>query len=126
VTFIDEFLTPDFVEKNRFYTYTYNKQTQEYVIESRDFKAIKEKLLFGLSNFGQPYIHVEDGNYRNRGELYLAHRYDGIQLRMDHARDTMENVFKIWQRPVHLETVAEKRRKVMTFNGAKHEEKIIK
>jgi hypothetical protein len=38
----------------------------------------------------------------------------------------MENIFKIWQRPVHLETVAEKRKKVMTFNGAKHEEKIIK
>jgi stage V sporulation protein R len=126
VTFIDEFLTPEFVEKNRLYTYTYNKQTQEYVIESRDFKSIKEKMLFSLSNFGQPYVQVDDGNYRNRGELYLVHRYDGIPLRMDHARDTMENIFKIWQRPVHLETVAEKRRKVMTFNGAKHEEKIIK
>ena len=126
VTFIDEFLTPEFVEKNQLYTYTYNKQTQEYVIESRDFRSVKEKILFGLSNFGQPYVSVDDGNYRNRGELYLVHRYDGIPLRMDHARDTMENVFKVWQRPIHLETVTEKRRKVMTFNGAKHEEKIIK
>ena len=126
VTFIDEFLTPEFVEKHELYTYTYNKQTQEYVIESRDFKAIKEKLLFSLSNFGQPYIQVEDGNYKNRGELYLVHRYDGIPLRMDHARDTMENIFKIWQRPVHVETVMEKRKKVMTWNGSKHEEKIIK
>jgi len=126
VTFIDEFLTPEFVEKHELYTYTYNKQTQEYVIESRDFKAIKEKLLFSLSNFGQPYIQVEDGNYKNRGELYLAHRYDGIPLRMDHARDTMENIFKVWQRPVHVETVMEKRKKVMTWNGSKHEEKIIK
>ena len=126
VTFIDEFLTPEFVEKHELYTYTYNKQTQEYVIESRDFKAIKEKLLFALSNFGQPYIHVDDGNYKNRGELYLVHRYDGIPLRMDHARDTMENIYKVWQRPVHLETVMEKRKKVMTYNGSKHEEKIIK
>jgi stage V sporulation protein R len=126
VTFIDEFLTPEFVEKNQLYTYTYNKQTQEYVIETRDFRSVKEKLLFGLSNFGQPYVYVEDGNYRNRGELYLTHRYDGIPRRMDHARDTIENLFKVWQRPIHLETVTEKRRKVMTFNGAKHEEKIIK
>ena len=126
VTFIDEFLTPEFVEKHELYTYTYNKQTQEYVIESRDFKAIKEKLLFSLSNFGQPNIQVEDGNYKNRGELYLVHRYDGIPLRMDHARDTMENIFKVWQRPVHVETVMEKRKKVMTWNGSKHEEKIIK
>ena len=126
VTFIDEFLTPEFVEKHELYTYTYNKQTQEYVIESRDFKAIKEKLLFSLSNFGQPNIQVDDGNYKNRGELYLVHRYDGIPLRMDHARDTMENIFKVWQRPVHVETVMEKRKKVMTWNGSKHEEKIIK
>jgi stage V sporulation protein R len=126
VTFIDEFLTPEFVDKNQLYTYTYNKQTQEYVIESRDFKAVKEKLLFGLSNFGQPYIYVEDGNLKNRGELYLVHRYDGVPLRLDHARDTMENIFKVWLRPVHLETVVDKRKKVLTYNGSKHEEKIIK
>src|SRR5262245_37760393 len=108
VTFIDEFLTPEFVDKQQLYTFGYNKQTQEYVVESRDFNAVKEKLLFGLSNFGQPYVFVEDGNYKNRGELYLTHRYDGVPLRMDHARDTMENIFKIWQRPVHIETVMEK------------------
>ena len=126
VTFIDEFLTPEFAEKQKLFAYTYNKQTQEYVIETRDFKAVKEKLLFGLANFGQPYIYVEDGNYKNRGELYLIHRNDGYSLRPDHARDTMENLFKVWQRPVHLETVMEKRRKVMTFSGSKHEERIIK
>ena len=126
VTFIDEFLTPEFVDKHQLYTYSYNKQTQEYVIESRDFKAVKEKLLFGLSNFGQPYIYVEDGNLKNRGELYLVHRFDGVPLRLDHARDTMENIFKIWLRPVHLETVVDKRKKVLTYNGSKHEEKIIK
>jgi len=126
VTFIDEFLTPEFVDKQQLFTYTYNKQTQEYVVESRDFQAVKEKLLFGLANFGQPYIYVDDGNYKNRGELYLTHRYDGIPLRMDHARDTLENIFKVWQRPVHLETVVDKRKKLMTYTGAKHEEKIIK
>jgi stage V sporulation protein R len=126
VTFIDEFLTQEFVDKQQLYTFGYNKQTQEYILESRDFQAVKERLLFSLSNFGQPYIYVEDGNYKNRGELFLGHRYDGVPLRMDHARDTMENIFKIWQRPVHLETVMEKRKKVMTYNGSKHEEKIIK
>ena len=126
VTFIDEFLTPEFVEKQKLFTYAYNKQTQEYVIESRDFGAIKEKLLFSLANFGQPYICVEEGNYKNRGELYLVHRYDGNPLRSDHARDTLQNIFKIWQRPVHVETVVEKRKKLMSYNGTKHEEKTIK
>ncbi|HVR74682.1 MAG TPA: SpoVR family protein [Planctomycetota bacterium] len=126
VTFIEEFLTPEFVEKQKLFTYGFNKQTQEYTIDSRDFQAVKEKLLFSLANFGQPYIYVDDGNYKNRGELYLMHRFEGMPLRMDHARDTMENLFKVWQRPVHLETVSDKRRKVMTYNGSKHEERIIK
>jgi stage V sporulation protein R len=126
VTFIDEFLTEEFVEKHQLFTYTFNKQTQEYVIETRDFKAVKEKLLFGLSNFGQPYISVEDGNYQNRNELYLVHRFEGYPLRLDYARATLEKLFQIWQRPVHVETVVEKRKKVLTYNGSKHEERILK
>jgi stage V sporulation protein R len=126
VTFIDEFLTPEFVERQKLFSYAYSRQAQEFVVESRDFKTLKEKLLFSLANCGHPYVYVEDGNYKNRGELYLVHRHEGTQLRLDHARDTLENIVKLWQRPAHLETVVDKRRRVLTFNGSKHEEKIIK
>ena len=126
VTFIDEFLTPEFVERHELFTYAFNKQTGEYVIESRDFKGIKERLLFQLSNFGQPYIYLEDANFKNRSELYLVHRFDGVPLKQDAARDTLANLYRVWQRPVHLQTVSDKRKKVMTYNGSKHEEKILK
>jgi len=126
VTFIDEFLTPEFCERHQLFTYSFNKQTGEYAIDSRDFQSIKEKLLFSLSNFGQPFIYLEDANYKNRGELYLVHRFDGIPLKLDSARDTMANLFKIWNRPVHLQTVVEKRKKQLTYTGQKHEEKILK
>jgi stage V sporulation protein R len=126
ITFIDEFLTEEFCERHQLFTYSFNKQNQQYVIESRDFKAIKEKLLFSLTNLGQPSIYVEDGNYKNRGELYLVHQYEGMPLRQGQARDTLVNLFKIWGRPVNLDTVVEKRRKVLSFNGSRHEEKIIK
>jgi stage V sporulation protein R len=126
VTFVDEFLTPEFVEKQNMFTYAYNKQEQEYVIDKRDFDSIKEKLLFNLSNFGQPYISVDDANFRNRGELYLIHRFEGQPLRLDHARATLENLFMLWQRPVHLETTVEKRKKILSYNGAKHDEKVVR
>jgi stage V sporulation protein R len=126
VTFIDEFLTEDFCKRHKLFTYAANKQTGEYVIESREFDAIKEKLLFSLTNLGQPTILVEEGNHKNRGELYLRHEFTGVPLDANYARDTLVNVFKIWGRPVHLETSADKRRKVLTYNGARHEEKIIK
>ena len=126
VTFIDEFLSEDFCKRHELFTYAYNKQTREYVIESRDFAQIKERLLFGLTNLGQPSIRVDDANYKNRGELYLIHDFEGIPLEMNHAKDTLVNLFRMWQRPVHIETVTDKRKKVISYNGSRHEEKVLR
>ena len=118
VTFIDEFLTPEFLEQQRLFSFDYNPQSNYYEIASREFKAIKEKLLFQLTNFGQPYIVVEDGNHKNRGELYLKHRHEGIDLKMDYAAETMRNLHKIWTRPVHLQTVIGDELHLLSFDGA--------
>lgn len=117
VTFIDEFLTPEFAFEQKLFSYEYNDRTDFYQIASREFQIIKEKLLFQLTNFGQPYICVEDGNHRNRGELYLKHRHEGIDLKYDYARDTMHNLHVIWTRPVHLETVIDETPYLLTFDG---------
>lgn len=73
VTFIDEFLTPEFVRCHKMFTYEYNRYTGIYEIASRCFKKIKKKVLFSLTNMGQPFISITDSNYKNRGELYLIH-----------------------------------------------------
>jgi stage V sporulation protein R len=125
VTFIDTFLTPDFVVEQRLFNFEYNPGTNYYEIVSRDFKAIKEKLLFQLTNFGQPFIYVEDGNYKNRGELFLHHEHRGVDLKMDYARDTMRNLHKIWTRPIHLETVVNKQPKIISFDGTDFRENKI-
>lgn len=117
VTFIDEFLTPEFCMEHKLFSFRYNRDTDLYEIASREFKEIKEKLLFRLTNFGQPFIYVQDGNYNNRGELYLKHRHEGIDLKMDYARETLRNLHKIWTRPVHIETAVEEKRRLITFDG---------
>ena len=125
VTFIDEFLTPEFVIENKLFTFRYNRDTDIYEIASREFKEIKEKLLFRLTNFGQPFIYVEDGNYNNRGEMYLRHRHEGVDLKMDYARDTMRNLHKIWTRPIHLETLIEDKKRLLSFDGRDFSERRI-
>ncbi|MFV9507371.1 MAG: SpoVR family protein [Oscillochloridaceae bacterium umkhey_bin13] len=125
VTFIDEFLTPEFVIENKLFTFRYNRDTDLYEIASREFKEIKEKLLFRLTNFGQPFIYVEDGNYNNRGEMYLRHRHEGVDLKMDYARDTMRNLHKIWTRPIHLETLIEDKKRLLSFDGSDFTERRI-
>jgi stage V sporulation protein R len=117
VTFIDEFLTPEFVIENKLFTFRYNRDTDVYEIASRQFQEIKEKLLFSLTNFGQPFIAIEDANYNNRGELYLKHRHEGVDLQMDYARDTLRNLYKLWTRPIYLETLVDDRRRLLSFDG---------
>lgn len=120
VTFIDEFLTPDFVRRHGLFTYEYDRRLGQYVITDRDFHAVKEKLLFMMTNFGQPWIEVVDGNFLNRGELLLVHRYEGVPLKLDRARETLENLQRLWRRPVHLETYVDDEPVVLSYDGVEH------
>jgi len=103
VTFIDEFLTPEFVDRHKLYQYRRDPATGRMVVVNHDFKSIKQTLLFMLTNHGQPYIYVVDGNYANRGELYLAHKHIGIDLDLKYAAECLKNLRLIWRRPVHVQ-----------------------
>lgn len=124
ISFIDEFLTPDFCNRQQLFTYKFNPRTGRMEIDSRDFQAIKQKLLTQLTNFGQPMIQIEDANYNNRRELLLRHVHGGVDLDMGYATETMRNLFGIWRRPVNLVTVFEEKEVVFHFDGkelkAKH------
>jgi stage V sporulation protein R len=120
ITFIDNYLTKEFCERQKMFAYKYNEVTGMYEISDRDFEAIKEKLLFSLTNFGMPVIFVEDANHKNRGELYLKHRHEGIDLDMSYAKDTLMSIQKIWKRSVHLETKLGDKTKLFTFDGKDH------
>lgn len=120
VSFIDEFLTPEFVAEHMLFGYEWNDDTEVYEIATREFQAIKRKLLFGLTNHGRPFIYVVDGNYSNRGELYLQHRFEGMELKIDEAQDTLRNLFKIWTRPVHIETLVDGAKTLWSFDGQNH------
>jgi stage V sporulation protein R len=120
ITFIDTFLTPEFCVRHRMFTFAFQEQAGQYVIETREFEKIKQRLLFSLTNFGKPWIYVVDGNYRNRGELLLQHRHTGVELRLDQAADTLANVQSIWSRPVHLQTLVDGKPTTLSFDGTDH------
>ena len=103
VNFIDEFMTPEFIEKHKFYQYGRDPHTGQLRIVSRDPQRIKQTMLYQLTNMGRPFIYVVDGNYANRGELYMAHKHNGLDLEIKFAVETLKNVYKVWQRPVHLQ-----------------------
>jgi stage V sporulation protein R len=120
ITFIDTYLTPEFCRDHRLFSYAFNEQHENYVIESREFDKIKQRLLFSLTNFGKPWIRVVDANHRNRGELLLRHEHNGIDLKLDRAADTLANIQFIWSRPVHLQTVVDEQPTMLSHDGTEH------
>jgi stage V sporulation protein R len=117
VTFIDEFMTEDFCVRNKFFVYKFNKKTNKFEVDTRDFKAIKQQLLFHMTNFGQPIIRIEDANFENRGELLLTHLHEGIDMQPDFMTETLKNLFKVWARPVNLATAMDGEGQLFRFDG---------
>ncbi len=103
VNFIDEFLTEEFVERHKMYQYKRDPQTGELHVVSRDFRRVKLTLLHHLTNMGQPFIYAVDANYLNRGELYLAHKFSGLEVDAAKAAEVLRSLRIIWGRPVHLQ-----------------------
>lgn len=117
VTFIDEFLTEEFCREHKMFVYKFNRRTNQYEIDNRDFSVIKQKFLFQLTNLGQPIISVADGNFKGEGHLLLTHLFEGVEMQAKYMQATMENIFKIWQKPVHLATVMDGEGRIFTFDG---------
>ncbi len=125
VTFIDEFLTPEFVDRFKMYHYRYDPSTRRMVVVNRDFEKIKAQLLFMLTNHGQPYIYVLDGNYGNRGDLYLGHKHNGVDLDIKYAVETLKSVQSIWRRPVHLQALINDETVLFSFDGQQSQQQKI-
>lgn len=117
VSFIDEFFTPEFCDRQQLFTYKFNPRTGRNEIETRDFLDIKNKLLTQLSNFGSPVIEVESGNFQNRGELLLRHVHQGVDLDFGYASDTLRNLFALWKRPVNITSRQEDQNITLSFDG---------
>lgn len=105
VTFIDEFLSQEFVDRHDYFTYEYAHATGDFRATSTDAADVKKKLLLQFTNFGKPTIEVHDGNFGNRNELLLGHRYNGVALDVEQAKQTLVRVFELWGRPVNLMTI---------------------
>ncbi|MFW6180631.1 MAG: SpoVR family protein, partial [Spirochaetota bacterium] len=104
--FVDEYLDREVVEELGLFFYLERDRETFYesVVEETDWRRVKRILVRSLMNWGVPRILVEDGNYRNSLQLYLRHQYEGLPLEEEYARRTLEHIYHLWDRPVHLET----------------------
>ena len=104
ITFIDEFLTFEFVKEQKLFSFGYNRRNRRYEIESRQFNDVKQKLLMQLTNMGQPRIRLVDANAGNQGGLLLEHEHAGVDLDPGYTREVLTNLHAIWSRSVSVQT----------------------
>lgn len=103
ISFVEEFLTDELIDKLKMYHYRRDPRTGRNVIVSRDPRVVRQTLLYRISNMGQPFIYVVDANYSNRGELYLAHQWNGLEVDANKAVEVLRAMHSLWRRPVHLQ-----------------------
>lgn len=120
--YIEQFLTEKLVDDLNLYLYEGQQKQDEiqYVITDRDWRRLKSLLVSHLSTFGIPLILVIDGDFKGRRELYLKHAYEGVELDQEYRDKTMENIYYLWDRPIHLETVVKGKEVIFTFDEAGH------
>ncbi|MDM7324142.1 MAG: SpoVR family protein [Thermus sp.] len=97
LSFLDSFFTPEFALRQK-------------LLPPEDlprFTEAKKALLFRLTNGGYPIVELVEANYGNRGELLLMHIYEGAELDLKKTKAVLENLHRLWGRPVHIKTVVE-------------------
>jgi stage V sporulation protein R len=125
VTFIDEYLTEDFVADQKLYSFGYNQRNDRWEIESRTFREVKSQLLTSLTNAGNPIISVIDANHGNRSELLLEHTHQGADLRLDWAKEVAKALCRVWTRPVEIHTIVDEKPTALRFDGNSHSQKSL-
>jgi stage V sporulation protein R len=121
ISFLRNYLTEELCEELDLFVYELVDE-EEWTITEKRWEKVRDQLVANMTNFGFPYIEVLDGDYDRNSELYLRHRFEGVELDMKYAHKTLEYIFQLWGRDVHLETTVDDEPLVLHYDGEQHTE----
>jgi stage V sporulation protein R len=123
ISFLRNYLTKELVEDMDLYLY--KKMGYDWKVSQKDWEKVRDGLVANLTNCGFPYILVQDGDFNKKGELYLLHRFEGVELDVFYMEKTLPHVYTLWGKPVHLETRLDNKPVAFSYNGEKVSRKIL-
>lgn len=117
-SFLRRYLTRELCEELNLFEY--NKRTFDVVVEEvsdeEGWKAIRDNLSYTCGVGTIPYIRVLDFNTKDY-TLTLEHVFDGRELEINYAKETLKYIQELWGRKVKLLTKdSDKKEIVMTCN----------
>ncbi|MBV8695316.1 MAG: SpoVR family protein [Ktedonobacteraceae bacterium] len=118
VSFLRNYLTEDLVKDLDLYLY--KKEGDEWVIVEKNWEKVRDGIVASMTNFNQPYLVVDNGDYRGNRELYIKHLFEGQELDLVYAEKTLQYVYLCWGRPVHLETTYDGKRILLSYDGERN------
>jgi stage V sporulation protein R len=123
VSFLRNYLTKEMIEELDLYLY--EKRDGQWVIVEKDWEKVRDGLVNSMTNFGDPYIVVEDADYKQNRELYLKHIFEGTPLDVPYAEKTLQYIHQLWGRTVHLETHSDHKKVLLSYDGRSNTKRII-
>ncbi|HEX2911241.1 MAG TPA: SpoVR family protein [Chloroflexia bacterium] len=123
VSFLRNYLTKELVEDLDLYLY--EKRDGQWVIVEKDWEKVRDGLVGSMTNFGDPYIVVEDADYKQNRELYLKHHFEKTPLDVGYAEKTLQYVYNLWGRSVHLETMLDGKKVLFSYDGRSNTKRAI-
>lgn len=104
-SFIRRYLTKELCEELNLFQY--GKRSFDFVVEEvsddRGWESIRDNLSFSSGIGGIPHIRVIDLNKKDY-TLTLEHVYDGRELELSYAKETLRYLGKLWGYKVRLKT----------------------
>lgn len=123
ISFLRNYLTKQLV--GDLDLYVFEKKGAEWKITDKAWESVRDQLVVSRVNGGFPSIVVTDGDFNRVGELFLYHKYEGVELDLKYVERTLPHVVQLWGKSVHLETVVEDKRIVFSCDGKKTSRKFI-
>ncbi|REE55468.1 stage V sporulation protein R [Paenibacillus taihuensis] len=123
ISFLRNYLTKQLV--GDLDLYVFEKKGAEWKITDKAWESVRDQLVVSRVNGGFPSIVVTDGDFNRVGELFLFHKYEGVELDLKYVERTLPHVVQLWGKSVHLETVVEDKRIVFSCDGKKTSRKFI-
>ncbi|WP_088012757.1 SpoVR family protein [Gottfriedia acidiceleris] len=114
-SFIRNYLSKEFVMNKDLYLF--NKQGKEYKINDKSWVNVRDQLVNMRTNGGYPYITVIDGDYQKKGELYLKHSFEEIELDVKYLEKVLPYLYQLWGRTTHIETRMDGKSVLFSYDG---------
>lgn len=106
-SFLRQYLTKELMQELDLFQHEQqgNDRVITKVSDEENWTNIRDTLILNVGMNRVPVIHIIDANYEHQQKLLLRHQYDGRELDLGYAQHTMRYLYRLWNRPVVMETV---------------------